>query len=102
MTLYFRSGIILLKGRGTMNEKKIILKLMEEKHLSMADLANMLGLSYAALWDRLVSKKNKSLTTKTLSEILNQLNYEIVLMPRAKSGNIQGAYVVKPDEGENK
>lgn len=102
MTPHFRSGIILLKGRDVMNEKEIIKEIMKEKKLSMADLANMLGLSYAALWDRLVSKENKSLTTKTLCEILNQLNYEVVLMPRAKSGNIQGAYVVKPDDGENK
>ena len=92
----------MVKGRDAMNEKDIIKEIMEEKKLSIADLANMLGLSYAALWDRLKHKDNKSLTVKTLNEILNQLNYEIVLMPRAKAGNIQGAYVVKAEYGEKK
>lgn len=85
-----------------MNEKEIIIKLMEEQGLSIADLASMMGISSAALWDRIKSPKNKSLTTKKLNEILMQLKYEIVLMPRAKASNIQGAYVVKPDGGEKK
>lgn len=85
-----------------MNEKEIIVKLMEEQGLSIADLASMMGISSAALWDRIKSPKNKSLTTKKLNEILMQLKYEIVLMPRAKASNIQGAYVVKPDSGEKK
>ena len=77
-----------------MNEKEIIIKLMEEQNLKMADLANMMGISNAALWDRIKSPKNKSLTTQKLNEILACLNYEIVLMPRAKAGKISGAYVV--------
>jgi predicted DNA-binding protein (UPF0251 family) len=85
-----------------MNEKEIIIKLMEEQGLSIADLASMMGISSAALWDRIKSPKNKSLTTKKLNEILMQLKYEIVLMPRAKASNIQGAYVVKPDGGDKK
>ena len=85
-----------------MNEKEIIMKLMEEQNLSIADLANMMGITNAALWDRLKSPKNKSLTTIKLNEILSKLNYEIVLMPRAKSGNIKGAYVVTTEDGDNK
>ena len=85
-----------------MNEKEIIIKLMEEQNLSIADLSNMMGISNAALWDRLKSPKNKSLTTKKLNEILSKLNYEIVLMPRAKAGRIDGAYVVSTDMGDTK
>ena len=85
-----------------MNEKEIIIKLMEEQEVSIADLANKMGLSSAALWDRIKSPKNKSLTTKKLNEILKQLNYEIVLMPRAKASKINGAYVVVPESGETK
>lgn len=81
-----------------MNEKEIVIKLMEEQNLRMADLANMMGISNAALWDRLKSPKNKSLTTQKLNEILVNLNYEIVLMPRAKAGRIDGAYVVSGDK----
>jgi predicted DNA-binding protein (UPF0251 family) len=81
-----------------MNEKEIIIKLMEEQNLRMADLANMMGISNAALWDRLKSPKNKSLTTQKLNEILVNLNYELVIMPRAKAGRIDGAYVVSGDK----
>lgn len=85
-----------------MNEKEIIIKLMEEQGLSAADLASKMGISNAALWDRIKSPKNKSLTTKKLNEILKQLNYEIVLMPRAKASKINGAYVVTPESCEAK
>ena len=85
-----------------MNEKEIIIKLMEEQGLSAADLANQMGISNAALWDRIKSPKNKSLTTKKLNEILKQLNYEIVLMPRAKASKISGAYVVTTEGSETK
>ena len=85
-----------------MNEKEIILKIMEEQNISLADLATMMGISNAALWDRLKSPKNKRLTTKKLNEILTQLKYEIVLMPRAKAGRIDGAYVVTTNDGDTK
>lgn len=85
-----------------MNEKEIIIKLMEEQGVSLADLANKMGLTSATLWDRIKSPKNKSLTTKKLNEILKQLNYEIVLMPRAKASKINGAYVVVPESSETK
>ena len=85
-----------------MNEKEIIIKLMEEQGLSAADLASQMGISNAALWDRIKSPKNKSLTTKKLNEILKQLNYEIVLMPRAKASKISGAYVVTTEGSETK
>lgn len=85
-----------------MNEKEIIIKLMEEQNVSLADLASKTGLSSAALWDRIKSPKNKSLTTMKLNEILKQLNYEIVLMPRAKASKINGAYVVTPESSETK
>ena len=85
-----------------MNEKEIIIKLMEEQKLSIADLATMIGISSAALWDRIKSPKNKSLTTKKLNEILWVLGYVVVIMPRAKAGRIDGAYVVTTSDGDSK
>ena len=80
-----------------MNEKEIIIKLMEEQHIGMTELAVKMKLKPATLWDRIKSPKNKSLTTIKLNEILLHLGYEIVLMPRAKAGRIDGAYVVSTD-----
>jgi transcriptional regulator with XRE-family HTH domain len=77
-----------------MNEKEIVIKLMEEQGKTNAQMAAALGISPAAMWDRLNSPKNKSLTISKLNEMLRALDYEIVLMPRAKAGNIKGAFVV--------
>ncbi len=83
-----------------MNEKDIVNQVMEEQGKTLADVAAIVGLSPAALWDRLRSPKNKSLTVLKLNEILTALNYEVVLMPRAKAGKIDGAYVVSYEEGD--
>ena len=83
-----------------MNEKEIIIKLMEEQNIGMTELAVKMKLKPATLWDRIKSPKNKSLTTIKLNEILLHLGYEIVLMPRAKAGRIDGAYVVSTNGSE--
>ena len=83
-----------------MNEKEIIVKLMEEQNIGLTELAVKMKIKPATLWDRIKSPKNKSLTTIKLNEILLHLGYEIVLMPRAKAGRIDGAYVVSTEESD--
>ena len=77
-----------------MNEKEIIIKLMEEQNKTNAQMAAALEISPAAMWDRLNSTKTKSLTISKLNEMLRVLDCELVIMPRAKAGRIDGAYVV--------
>lgn len=77
-----------------MNAKEIVIKLMEEQNKSNAEMADIVGISKAAMWDRLNSPKTNNLTVKKLNEMLRALGYEIVIMPRAKAGRIEGAYVV--------
>ena len=99
MTTHKRVVILLVNEREVtlMNEKEIIVKLMEEQNIGLTELAVKMKLKPATLWDRIKSPKNKSLTTIKLNEILLHLGYEIVLMPRAKAGRIDGAYVVTTD-----
>ena len=85
-----------------MNEKEIINLLMEQQNVGLTELAVKMKVTPATLWDRIKSPKNKSLTTIKLNEILLHLGYEIVLMPRAKAGNIKGAYVVTTDGSEKR
>ena len=85
-----------------MNEKEIIMKLMEEQNKTNAQMAAALGISPAAMWDRLNSTKTKSLTIAKLNEMLRALDYELVIMPRAKAGRIDGAYVVSTNGSDNK
>ena len=85
-----------------MNEKEIIMKLMEEQNKTNAQMAAALGISPAAMWDRLNSTKTKSLTISKVNEMLRALDYELVIMPRAKAGRIDGAYVVSTNGSDNK
>lgn len=78
-----------------MNSKELVRKLIEEKGISQADVAATMNITPAALWDRISSKKTSSLSVKKLNEILRALGYEIVIMPRAKAGKIENAYVVE-------
>ena len=80
-----------------MTSKDIVLKLMKDQGKTKAELASAIGISQAALWDRLNSPKNQSLTVKKLNEMLRQLGYEVVVMPRAKAGNINNAYVINDE-----
>lgn len=80
-----------------MTSKDSILKIMEEQGKTKADLAAALGVSQAVIWDRLKSPKNNSLTVKKFNEMLRALGYELVIMPRAKAGNIDNAYVINDE-----
>jgi len=84
-----------------MNAKEIVTKIMEEQGKTNAQMADAIGITKAAMWDRLNSTKTKSLTVKKLNEMLRALGYEVVIMPRAKAGRIDGAYVVT-DDGDAK
>lgn len=85
-----------------MNAKEIVIKLMAEQNKTNAQMAATLGITPAAMWDRLNSPKNKSLTISKLNEMLRALDYEVVVMPRAKAGRIDNAYVVTDEVGDKK
>ena len=85
-----------------MNAKEIVTKLMEDQNKTNAQMAASLGITPAAMWDRLNSPRNKSLTISKLNEMLRALGYEVVIMPRAKAGRIDGAYVVTDGVGDKK
>jgi predicted transcriptional regulator len=85
-----------------MNAKEIVIKLMEEQGKSNAEMADIIGISKAAMWDRLKSPKTNNLTVKKLNEMLRALGYELVVMPRAKAGRIDDAYVVTDESGATK
>ena len=78
-----------------MNSKELVKKLIEEQGIPQAEVAEKMGIKPQALWDRLNSKKTSSMSVSKLSEMLLQLGYEVVVMPRAKAGKIENAYVIK-------
>lgn len=77
-----------------MNAKEIVIKLMADQNKTNAEMADLLAITQAAMWDRLKSPKTNNLTVKKLNEMLRALGYELVVMPRAKAGRIDDAYTV--------
>lgn len=90
------------RGVITMNAKEIIIKLMAEQNKTIAEMADIIGITKAAMWDRLKSPKTNNLTVKKLNEMLRALGYELVVMPRAKAGRIEDAYIVTDENGDKK
>lgn len=77
-----------------MNAKQIVKAIMEEKGVTNAALANRLGITSAALWDRLNNKKNKDLSVSTLCDMLQALDYDVVITPLGKGTKTEGAYKI--------
>lgn len=68
-----------------MTAKEFVKTLMVEKDVSNAEMANALGITQAALWDRLNPKKTNNMTIGKLNDMLSKLGYELVV--REKDGN---------------
>lgn len=68
-----------------MTAKELVKTLMVEKDVSNAEMANALGITQAALWDRLNPKKTNNMTIRKLNDMLSKLGYELVV--REKDGN---------------
>lgn len=68
-----------------MTAKELVKTLMVEKDVSNAEMANALGITQAALWDRLNPKKTNNMTIGKLNDMLSKLGYELVI--REKDGN---------------
>lgn len=66
-----------MKGRNVVKE------LMDTNDVSIANLAARLGITGAAMWDRINTKKAKDIPASTLTEILRQLDYKLVAVPRS-------------------
>ena len=68
-----------------MTAKELVKTLMVEKDVSNAEMANALGITQAALWDRLNPKKTNNMTIGKLNDMLSKLGYELVV--REKDGD---------------
>lgn len=65
-----------------MTGREIIKEIMREQGVTNAELAFKLGITQAALWDRLNNKKVKDIPMSLLSEMLRKLDYTIQIAPR--------------------
>jgi DNA-binding Xre family transcriptional regulator len=65
-----------------MTGREIIKDVMNEQGVTNAEMAFKLGITQAALWDRLNNKKVKDIPLSLLSEMLRELDYTVQIVPR--------------------
>lgn len=65
-----------------MNGREIVKDIMEREGKTNAEVADMLNITQAAMWDRLNNKKVKDISLSTLSEMLRVLGYKVAIVPR--------------------
>ncbi|MBC8534556.1 helix-turn-helix domain-containing protein [Yeguia hominis] len=65
-----------------MTSKEIISTLMRMQSVTNAEMAARLGITQAALWDRLNQRKTDNMTIKKFSEMLEILGYKVVVIPK--------------------
>ena len=63
-----------------MTSREIVYDLFRKSEFSNSEYARMLGLSRAALWDRINTMKAKDMTVSVFSEMVNALGYYVVVM----------------------
>ena len=76
-----------------MTSKELIKTLMTEHDITNAEMAKTLGITQAALWDRLNQKKSDNTTVAKLGDMLSVMGYKIVVVPD-KTPIPEGGYEV--------
>lgn len=62
-----------------MTAKELVKKLMTDKGITNAEMANALDITQAALWDRLNPKKTNNMTVGKLNTMLSVLGYTLTI-----------------------
>ena len=65
-----------------MNGREIVKDIMSKAGKTNAEVAYSLGITQAAMWDRLNNKKTRDIPLSTLTEMLRVLGYKVVIVPR--------------------
>lgn len=77
-----------------MNGREIVKDIMKREGKTNAEVADMLNITQAAMWDRLNNKKVKDISLSTLSEMLRVLGYKVAILPRTHHVSEDG-YIVE-------
>ena len=81
-----------------MNGREMIKSLMDDKNISNATLANRLGITQATIWERLNNKKTRDIPLSTFCDMIQALDYELLVVPAETNENITGALKVTVDD----
>lgn len=64
-----------------MRGREVLKAVMEHQDITNAILAKRLNITSAAVWERLNNKNVKDIPVSLLSEMLQALNYKIIVVP---------------------
>ena len=73
-----------------MTGKMAVKMLMDRYGIKTNEMAMRIGLSRSALWSRINPRTSDNMTVRTLSEMLHELGYKLVIVRSGK----------KPEQGE--
>lgn len=62
-----------------MKSKELVKHIMTQKEVTNAEMAKVLNISQAALWDRLNPKKTNNMTVRVLSTMLSTMGCELII-----------------------
>ena len=65
-----------------MTGREIVKDIMNKQEKTNAEVADALGITQAAMWDRLNNKKLKDIPLSTLTDMLRTLGYKVCIVPR--------------------
>lgn len=65
-----------------MTGKEVVLMLMKRRGLTTNDMANRIGISRSALFSRINPKTSDNMTVRTLSEMLHELGYKLLIVSK--------------------
>lgn len=78
-----------------MRASEIMKHIMEEQKIKPPALAKRLGISYAAIWDRLNGERKRDLSITLTAQTLRALDYKLVAIP-ASARIPNDGYEVEP------
>ena len=81
MTSFFLNDILLVEV-NEMTGREIVKDIMNKQEKTNAEVADALGITQAAIWDRLNNKKLKDIPLSTLTDMLRALGYKVCIVPR--------------------
>ena len=89
---------IIIIGGVQMTGREIIRDIMSKEEITNSILANRLGITQAALWDRIDTqprkgKPRKDIPVSLLAEMLRMMDYKVVVLPKSARVSEEG-YVI--------
>ena len=87
-----------------MNGREIIKDIMTKLNISNSTLANRLGITQAALWDRIdtqprTGKPRKDIPVSLLSEMVQVMDYKVMIVP-SNTRLPKDGYIIGDDDSQ--